>query len=672
MRRLSQRSLVFLTMAVFALAARVMGADEPGLPTLKPSAVHRADAPAGAEADDRDAIRYPGSDAHDQSAKETSTSAKQKQRPGDHANSAASKTKPIDPLQPVVDPLESAPVAIEATSFKGVAPGTSTQADVAKVWGPPKKASQVNGSLVQLYSIEPFKRIEVNYVGGKVSSIVIRLDRPFPVDAVAKHLDLAAIRAVVVFNELGEVLGRAYPERGVLLAFQAADKVGKSSMKVSQIILEPISAEPFVLRAEMTMTTRSDLSRRDLEQAMNLDSSNARAQWLYSRVMAAAGQREKSAKAASEAVRLDPDNAQYRVTYAQALAEAGQLPAAIKEVQKALAASEGRPHIKARAMCLFGDLLASGAKPDFHKALRLHTQAVQLADSLSSDPHPAIRVAAKEVLIDAHLSAAHDIAWGDWKDKPKAVERWLDRAAAVATDTINSEGSGEEQLFHVYTRSLGAYVGVRGEIDPSVAAKSVVATGEKLIAAARDPQRKTQLQWELGMALYDAVQVCQMRSEPKMALKYGESAAKCLADLIEARPNSSSAFLLGRLYFRMGTIHAMQDRDHKSAVEWFEKAIPLMEHASPEELAAGLSRQGEAFVSMGVSYWETGRRERAVALTQEGIKWMEEAVKQGTLERSSLAIPYGNLAVMHRKLGANNEANRFQEMASQVKNEKLK
>ena len=36
---------------------------------------------------------------------------------------------------------------------------------------------------------------------------------------------------------------------------------------------------------------------------------------------------------------------------------------------------------------------------------------------------------------------------------------------------------------------------------------------------------------------------------------------------------------------------------------------------------------------MGVSYWETGQRQKAVELTQKGIKWMEQAVKQGTLDR---------------------------------------
>jgi len=227
MRCISLRSLVFSTTALFVLAARVAGADEPGWPGALPPDEHRAVEPASAEADGQNAVRYPESAALDQPTDGTPTPAKNKLRTGDRINGAASTKRPTDePLQPVVDPQESPPAAIEATSFKGVVPGTSTQEDVAKAWGSPRKTSQVNSSLAQLYSVEPFKRVEVNYANGKVSSIVIRLDRPFPVEAVTKHLDLAAIRAVVVFNELGEVLGRAYPERGVLLAFEPADKPG--------------------------------------------------------------------------------------------------------------------------------------------------------------------------------------------------------------------------------------------------------------------------------------------------------------------------------------------------------------------------------------------------------------------------------------------------------------
>jgi hypothetical protein len=51
---------------------------------------------------------------------------------------------------------------------------------------------------------------------------------------------------------------------------------------------------------------------------------------------------------------------------------------------------------------------------------------------------------------------------------------------------------------------------------------------------------------------------------------------------------------------------------------------------------------------------------------------MEEAVRQGTLDRSSLTIPYSNLAAMHRQVGANAEAAKYSEMAERVKSTKTR
>ena len=174
------------------------------------------------------------------------------------------------------------------------------------------------------------------------------------------------------------------------------------------------------------------------------------------------------------------------------------------------------------------------------------------------------------------------------------------------------------------------------------------------------------------MALYDAVQICQMRSDHDNALKCGQQAAEYLAKANETKQSPSSAFMLGRLYFRLGTIHAVRDHDHRAATVWFDKAIPLLERPSPDDLGPDLGRHGESFVSMGVSYWEADQQRKAVELTEKGIKWMEQAVKQGTLDPSALAVPYNNLAAMHRKLGSIDLADRFQEMASRAKKEKLK
>jgi len=577
------------------------------------------------------------------------------------------------PLVPVPDPLGPAgPVQVEAASFKGVTPGVTTVEEVEKTWGAPKEISKQKNTVVQLYAVEPFDRVEVSYAGQRVASVVIRFDRAFPANAVAQQLELANVRPVLVSNELGEILGQVYPERGVLFAFEPSKEPGKATMRVSQIILEPISAEPFVLRAETNLESRYELALQDLDQAIKLRAGSARAHWLRGRVLVAMGEYEKAEVASGEAVRLEPDNGHYWVTRAQILGLLGRLAEATEGAQKAVETSQRRPHVKARALCLLGDLAASGPKPDYKKALQFHTQAVEGAGGLTADPHPAIRLAAKEVLVDAHLGAAHDIAWGNWKQKEAAVSRWLAQADAFAADLVEKEGRNPELRFRVSTRALAAYVGVRGKLDPGNWADAAIRTGKELIAATEDPVRKARLQWDLGMALYDALQTYQMRSDHDTALKYGEWAIEYLEQGEQEKQSPTTGYLLGRLYFRLGAIHAIRDDNHRAAITWFDKALPLLEKPLPNEAFADQGRHGETFVSMGVSYWEAGQREKAVEVTGRGLEFMEQAVKQGTLDEKALTVPYTNLASMHRQLGRKDKAQQFEEMAAKLQDGKLR
>jgi tetratricopeptide (TPR) repeat protein len=575
-------------------------------------------------------------------------------------------------LKPIADPNEAGPVALEAASFKGVLPGQTTLTEVEKLWGPPKEIFKQNDMMTQLYSIAPFDRVEVSYQKEMVSSIVIRFDNPIPVDKIAKQLEMSAIRPVLVSNELAEILGQVYPERGVLFAFEPSDEKSKPSMKVTHIILEPLNAEPFILRAETEIQSRYDLSLRDLQQALTLQPDNARANWLMSRALSATGQLDKAEEAVAKAVRLDPENPRFRIARAQILGQMGRLTDAVNEAQKAMDASDDRAHIQARAICLLGDLTASGPKPDYRKAIGYHNKAVQVADGVAADKHPAIRLAAKEVLVDAHLGAVHDIAWGDWKEKDVAVARWLERAVAFADDLVQNEGGSKDNQFRVCTRALAACVGVKGKIDPKPWIQKTLSQGNELIDTTSDPVRKAQFQWDLGMALYDAVQVYQMRSDHESALRYAQTAAEYLEQGHQRKQTLTTAYILGRLYFRLGAIYAIRGKNHKEAIVWFEKAAPLLMKPLPPESKAELGREGETFVSMGVSFWETKQKDKAVELTQHGLGLMEDAVNQGTLDKSALVIPYNNISAMHRQMGASGKADQFQEMASKIKDSKVK
>lgn len=592
--------------------------------------------------------------------------------PADHAATDPTAQKPggepssDQPLKPIPDQGELGPQDVQAAAFKGVVPGRSSLADIQKSWGMPLEISKQNGALLHLYRVEPFERVEVALVDDRVSTIIIRLDRPFPADLVAQQLELAKVQPVLVSNELGEILGQSFPERGVLFAFEPSDTPGKATMKVVQIILEPITAEPFLLRAETLLESQPESSLRDLDQAVKLAPENARAHWLRARVLAGNGDVRTAVAAAEEAVRLEPNNARYLVTQGQILGSLGRIADAIPVVQKAVAASEQRPHVKARALCMLGDLYGAGPQPDYRKAMEHHSEAIKTADPLAMDRHPAVRIAAKEVLIDAHLGAAHNIAWGNWNQKEISVPRWLKRAAAFAEEMIENEGGAPEHRFRVSTRALAACVGMRGQLDPTEWAEETLRTGAQLVASATDGL-KQQYQWDIGIALYDAVQVYQLREQHQVALKYGQQAVAYLENAMKSRPeNTADRYLVGRLYFRLGAIHAVGSQDHPNARQWFEKAIPVLEASAPHVSPFELGRLGETFVSMGVSYWETGQHQRAVALTEQGVGLMERAARDGQLQQSALEIPYGNLASMHRQLGQEDEAGKYLQKASRT------
>ena len=69
---------------------------------------------------------------------------------------------------------------------------------------------------------------------------------------------------------------------------------------------------------------------------------------------------------------------------------------------------------------------------------------------------------------------------------------------------------------------------------------------------------------------------------------------------------------------------------------------------------------------MAVSYWEQTDKHEAVRLTEQGVKLLEQAADDGLLEKTALAIPYGNLASMHQDIGNSRQASTFAELAAKV------
>ena len=578
------------------------------------------------------------------------------------ANSAQDSPAPAASAPAQSPDKASSRPRLEPVYFNGVQLGTSTPEDVAAAWGQPLKEQQQDTVVQRTYELEPFERVEVTFHQNRALALVIHLRERFAPQALAEQLELAEIDPVALADSAGEAVGQAYPERGVTLSFEP----GTKPAEVARIVLEELDARLFLLRAEARSKSNFTGCLADLNFALELDPKSARALWFKARVLYELARLHEAMDAAEKALALEPSNPEYQLTRARLLADQEQYAAAIEATEQAIGASAQRPEVKARGVCQLGDLIAHGPQHDLKLALDYHMQAIKLAEPMLYDPRAAVRRAARETLIDAHLASAVDIAHGFWKTRQTAVPKWLERARALATDASLGAGDRDRELIKICSCTLDASAGLEGQLDPTLAVDVLLDTIDAQLAAADDPLFKQYLELQLGRGLIDGVQAYHLRGDPASARKCGSMAATTLAHLWDGQqPPPAEAYRLARLHFRLGAMCAIEDHDHKQAVAWFDKAAAL-EQAAPASAAIDLGRQGESLVSMAVSYWAVGQQERALQLTRAGAEWMEQAVKEGSLNKQALTVPYSNLAAMHRHLGHGDKARGFEEMAGRT------
>ena len=554
-------------------------------------------------------------------------------------------------------------VAVESASFNEIQPGVSTLEDLYEAWGKPAKTSKQKDDTLLVYQMRPFRSVSVQVSANIVRALIIHLDTPMTPEELTKKLRIDNLRSSEVVDKHGEILGRAFPERGVLFNYSTDTQ----SIRVAQILLEEIQSQSFVLRAENDLDGPYQANLDDLDFAIQLDPRDTRALWLRARVLLAAGQVMPATASINEAIRLEPLNQKYRIVRAKCLAHQGQFDRAMGELDTVLK-QDGLPNIvRARGMLLLGDLIAEGPDRDYQEAIKLHTEAIKLANPLASSKLVAVRREAKDILVGAHLSVATDIGWGNWKRKPEVVPKWISRAVAFAEDAIANEGTSEKLWLRVAQRSLRASAGFKPPVDPGTWVDEADKVGSRLLAETDDLLARRSLRWEIGQVYAHALRIEHLRGEVGSGLKYGQLAQAHLEAGAGQRNASQYARVeLGQLYFSIGALYAVHKKDHVSAVDWYDKAEPLLtsqETAGPTDP----SRLGESLVSMGVSYWEEGLQQKAIELTQQGAKLLETAVKRGAVEKSSLAVPYGNLATMSKQLGDQKKAKDYLELADQSK-----
>ncbi|MDR1923152.1 MAG: hypothetical protein LBQ66_02165 [Planctomycetaceae bacterium] len=574
------------------------------------------------------------------------------------ADSSITDHSNIDPYHPPV----------RTAAFQGVIPGETTLNHVTELWGQPLQKTTVDNLPAHLYSTEILNHIEVTFKEHVVKSIVVQLDEPFPEEQVREVLktELLKSKPVLIPDESGKIIGEVFPEKGVLFLFAPSED---ENLLVKQIGIEPVSSEPFVLRAEATLNDQPSEAQRDLKDAIRINPDDAKAFWLLAQIEMMSGNVDAALIHAERSIKLDERRPAYHLTYVQSLVRMNRIEEAKLYLEETIGICDRYPHEKARALSMLGDLYRTSQNPDYEIAIECHSDAIRLAMNLIDHDNQTIRQTAKDVLFDAHLGAARDVAWGRWDKKEESIAKWISRAREITKDTemIVARRFSNEYPFKIAVCILAAQVGLPDEQENMEEyIDEVLNTGNDLIESTRDPILQRKYQWETSLSLYDAVQIFQLRKNYSAALKYGEIAADYMEAGIKDRKSDTDFYLLGRLYFRLGAIHAIGNQNHRAAIEWFDLAKPVFEKLLPKINPEALGRLGETLVSMGVSYWMTEQREEAIRLTERGLKQIERGVKNKVIDESALSIPYSNLANMYRETGKTDIAERYSRLAAAI------
>ena len=344
----------------------------------------------------------------------------------------------------------------------------------------------------------------------------------------------------------------------------------------------------------------------------------------------------------------------------------GQYDDAVHEIRAVLDREDLPPLVRAQALYEMAQLASLGDVQIAAKAIPFHTKAIEIADKLATSENVKERHAAKQLLVEAHLAIAEEIARQSFNNKVEALSLWIGRASGLAEDFIANDGGSVELRLKVAQSALAALASFKPTLDPA----PWVAEAEEAAQAAVCPIGRQAVAAARAMGIGHRVSttrcgssICGSRPIRAIALWAG-------GDREPGRGRSSrqavhsSEQLVGQLYFHMGAVYAVHQQDHAKAASGTTRRCRCSTGPRPVSELYSPRREGEVLVSMGVTYWQLGQQGRALELTQSGANLIELAVEDGILAKSALAVPYGNLAAMYEQMGEATNATKYAELAN--------
>jgi tetratricopeptide (TPR) repeat protein len=558
-------------------------------------------------------------------------------------------------------PDEMPTLSIDPASFRGVHPGKTTGDELRASWGAGEPFTREDGTRGFFWKIEPFERVEVTLDGDVVAAIRIKLAEPVAVGELAKQLEIADLRTVSILDEQGVSIGEVFPERGVIFS------VKPGTQSATAVMIEPLDPESFVLRAEGEIDSCSAFAVADLQYAVEIDARHLRAHRLLMVLMCEQGKWQQALRLAEAAEQIDPSDVWTKMKHGGILLALDRPEEARTVVEMVKATPNSPPLVTAQVERLLGRIEMAATTPDYQKAVEHFAEAIRRSSALLAKRSPPVQQAAREIMLDAHLGTAQAIAQGTWQQKSRVIPKWMARSEAVVAECKADPVVQQTLELQLCRGALAVAAGSADAPEPLPWVKRLLELRDRMGESVKDPWRRRQIDWDVGLGLLDALAAAQLRGDASDMLDNATLTAAYLERGGEQRDlTDKERKNAGDLLFRIGIMHSLQRGDHATAVTWFDRVIPMWEGNPRLDRDREAGQLGESYVSMAISYWQVDRRDDAMALSRRGVELMVSAVDAKQMEERSLAVAYGNLSTMYAEQGDDTQSQTYAEMASRA------
>ncbi len=343
--------------------------------------------------------------------------------------------------------------------FAGMRPGVSTKEDLIKAWGTPAEVRKLHGVVTYKYRPKDASRMTVTLTDGVVTTIVVQIDPPAdPEECDQRRWESTKYRALKWPTRTGRSWAKRFPSAACCLAMRPDSE----PTAVSQVILEALDAQPFLLGPRPNSNTDYAHCLADANAALELDPQSAAGPSHASARLSPGGRSDRGPAsggggrgARARRGRMAPGpgespGAIVRLRPGQATAS--------RSARQQLVRSAGPGRGTSAAWATLWPCPRARVTP---RRSKQHQEAIRLAKTLTNDPRARRRRKACELLDRCPCPRGLQHRLGLFSAQIRGgANRWLDGAATLADDLVQQGVLRPEVKLRVNEQALAALAGL--------------------------------------------------------------------------------------------------------------------------------------------------------------------------------------------------------------------